>query len=95
MKNHRIDFFRRPAASPYNWPVEKVCSIGICFHLASLCLRIRDAMSSRSKRPGRILVRMRKSPADGATTRHTLITELAESGVGDEAIMEIAGHVDR
>jgi hypothetical protein len=52
-------------------------------------------MSSRSKRPGRILVRKRKSPADGATTRHTLITELAESGVGDEAIMEIAGHVDR
>jgi integrase len=27
--------------------------------------------------------------------RHTLITELAESGAGDEKIMEIAGHVDR
>ncbi len=27
--------------------------------------------------------------------RHTLITELAESGAGDETIMEIAGHVDR
>jgi hypothetical protein len=27
--------------------------------------------------------------------RHTLMTELAESGVGDETIMEIAGHVDR
>jgi integrase len=25
--------------------------------------------------------------------RHTLITELAESGAGDETIMEIAGHV--
>ena len=28
-------------------------------------------------------------------SRHTLITELAESGAGDETIMEIAGHVDR
>jgi integrase len=27
--------------------------------------------------------------------RHTLITELAESGAGDETIMDIAGHVDR
>jgi hypothetical protein len=27
--------------------------------------------------------------------RHTLITELAESGAGDETIMEVAGHVDR
>lgn len=27
--------------------------------------------------------------------RHTLITELAESGVGEETIFEIAGHVDR
>ncbi|HTF62656.1 MAG TPA: tyrosine-type recombinase/integrase [Edaphobacter sp.] len=27
--------------------------------------------------------------------RHTLITELAESGAGDETIMEIAGNVDR
>jgi integrase len=27
--------------------------------------------------------------------RHTLITELAESGTGDETIMEIAGHVSR
>ena len=28
-------------------------------------------------------------------TRHTLITELAESGAGDQTIMEIAGHVSR
>ncbi len=27
--------------------------------------------------------------------RHTLITELAETGAGDETIMQIAGHVDR
>ena len=27
--------------------------------------------------------------------RHTLIAELAENGVGDETIMEIAGHVSR
>jgi integrase len=27
--------------------------------------------------------------------RHTLITDLAESGAGDETIMEIAGHVSR
>ncbi|HEY6852025.1 MAG TPA: hypothetical protein VI320_38180, partial [Terracidiphilus sp.] len=26
---------------------------------------------------------------------HTLITELAEAGTGDETIMQIAGHVDR
>jgi integrase len=28
-------------------------------------------------------------------TRHTLITELAESGAGDQTIMDIAGHVSR
>ena len=28
-------------------------------------------------------------------TRHTLITELAEGGAGDETIMDIAGHVSR
>ena len=28
-------------------------------------------------------------------SRHTLITELAESGAGDETIMDIAGHVSR
>jgi integrase len=27
--------------------------------------------------------------------RHTLVTELAESGAGDETIMVIAGHVSR
>jgi hypothetical protein len=27
--------------------------------------------------------------------RHTLLTELAESGAGDEVIMSIAGHVSR
>jgi len=27
--------------------------------------------------------------------RHTLVTELSESGVGDEVIMSIAGHVSR
>jgi hypothetical protein len=28
-------------------------------------------------------------------SRHTLITELAESGAGDQTIMDIAGHVSR
>src|SRR5205814_6627360 len=28
-------------------------------------------------------------------TRHTLITELAESGAGDQTIMDIAGHVSK
>ncbi len=28
-------------------------------------------------------------------TRHTLITELAETGAGDQTIMDIAGHVSR
>ena len=28
-------------------------------------------------------------------SRHTLITELAESGAGDQTIMDIAGHVGR
>ena len=27
--------------------------------------------------------------------RHTMVTELAESGAGDEVIMSIAGHVSR
>jgi len=27
--------------------------------------------------------------------RHTLVTELAESGAGDEVVMSIAGHVSR
>jgi hypothetical protein len=27
--------------------------------------------------------------------RHTLVTEFAESGAGDEVIMSIAGHVSR
>ena len=27
--------------------------------------------------------------------RHTLVTELAESGAGDEVVMNIAGHVSR
>ena len=27
--------------------------------------------------------------------RHTLVTELAESGAGDEVIMSIAGHISR
>jgi hypothetical protein len=31
----------------------------------------------------------------GADNRHTLVTELAESGAGDEVIMSIAGHVSR
>jgi hypothetical protein len=30
-----------------------------------------------------------------AANRHTLVTELAESGAGDEVIMSIAGHVSR
>jgi hypothetical protein len=30
-----------------------------------------------------------------ATTTATLVTELAESGAGDEVIMSIAGHVSR
>jgi integrase len=28
-------------------------------------------------------------------SRHTLITELAEGGVGDQTIMDIAGHVSK
>jgi len=28
-------------------------------------------------------------------TRHTLVTELSESGAGDQTIMDIAGHVSR
>ena len=31
----------------------------------------------------------------GHDNRHTLVTELAESGAGDEVIMAIAGHVSR
>ena len=43
---------------------------------------------------------MRSSPKAGVKgrwhdNRHTLVTELAESGAGDEVIMSIAGHVSR
>ena len=34
-------------------------------------------------------------PAGVHDNRHTLVTELAESGAGDEVIMSIAGHVSR
>jgi hypothetical protein len=34
-------------------------------------------------------------PVDATNNRHTLVTELAESGAGDEVIMSIAGHVSR
>jgi integrase len=43
-------------------------------------------------------VRLRRNPhIEGRfhDTRHTLITELAESGAGDQTIMDIAGHVSR
>jgi hypothetical protein len=32
---------------------------------------------------------------EGSYTSHWLVTELAESGAGDEVIMSIAGHVAR
>src|SRR5437879_2701397 len=32
---------------------------------------------------------------EGAHRRHALITELAESGAGDQTVMDIAGHVSR
>ena len=39
---------------------------------------------------------MRRCPSRRcAPNRHTLVTELAESGAGDEVIMSIAGHVSR
>jgi integrase len=39
----------------------------------------------------------KKAKVDGRwhDNRHILITELAETGAGDETIMQIAGHVDR
>ena len=39
---------------------------------------------------------MRRSP-QGAPhdNRHTLITDLAESGAGDQTIMDIAGHISK
>ena len=35
------------------------------------------------------------APAYGELNRHTLVTELSESGAGDEVIMSIAAHVSR
>jgi len=40
--------------------------------------------------PGEIVL-----PTNLEANRHTLVTELAESGAGDEVIMSIAGHVSR
>jgi integrase len=48
---------------------------------------IKTAWANAKKRAG-VTGRLHDS-------RHTLITELAESGVGDQTIMDIAGHVSR
>jgi integrase len=48
---------------------------------------IKTAWANARERAG-VVGRMHDS-------RHTLITELAESGVGDQTIMDIAGHVSR
>jgi len=36
-----------------------------------------------------------KGKGRGHDNRHTLITELAEKGAGDQTIMDIAGHVSK
>ena len=55
--------------------------------------------ASRKPRPGRgawIKVRKNAGVKDRShDNRHTLVTELAESGAGDEVIMSITGHVSR
>jgi hypothetical protein len=38
---------------------------------------------------------LRQSVRSSPDNRHTLVTELSESGAGDEVIMSIAGHVSR
>src|SRR5690349_11017372 len=48
---------------------------------------IKTAWANAKKRAG-VTGRLHDS-------RHTLITELAESGAGDQTIMDIAGHVSR
>jgi hypothetical protein len=61
---------------------------GSCSHSGHRCRRTPRAPSHRSRR---------KAGAKGRWhgNRHTLVTELAESGAGDEVIMSIAGHVSR
>ena len=58
-------------------------------------LMIRRSQLQRCGRPG---VKVRENAnvvGRWHDNRHTLITELAESGAGDEVIMSIAGHVSR
>jgi len=67
-----------------------------------VCVRVRDASAQRSDTPNHVFQDgVDQGPREGRRegrwhdNRHTLVTELAESGAGDEVIMSIAGHVSR
>jgi hypothetical protein len=63
-----------------------------------VCIRLRDATPQRPDAPHHVIqdrvAKVRKNAGVKGRwhgNRHTLITELAESGAGDEVIMSIAG----
>ena len=65
-------------------------------------LPVREAAAQRSHTTGHhaqdgLEQRPQKRQSAGSwhDNRHTLITELAESGAGDQTIMDIAGHVSK
>ena len=67
-----------------------------------VCVRLRGTSPERPDAPDHVLQDRldhgsRESRGEGPwhDNRHTLVTELAESGAGDEVIMSIAGHVSR
>jgi len=67
-----------------------------------VCVRLRHASPERPNAPDHLIQDgvdqgRQKAGVKGRwhDNRHTLVTELAESGAGDEVIMSIAGHVSR
>ena len=65
----------------------------------ALLLPLEDALAAGGCRLSLYLwIKVRKNAGVKGRwhdNRHTLVTELAESGAGDEVIMSIAGHVSR
>ena len=67
-----------------------------------VCLPVREPRPSDPTRPittsrlhGEIVRKNAKVTGRWHDNRHTLITDLAESGAGDQTIMDIAGHVSK
>src|ERR1700734_1364430 len=67
-----------------------------------VCVSFREAESERSNKTGHYPEDCMEQRAQNAKVkgswhdhRHTMITDLAESGAGDQTKMDIAGHVSK